>query len=101
LVVRYQAAAARPWSAYWEFADEDSGATWHAVLVGDEGIDQLRPGAVEEPTRADGGAQFADWLMQSTPQDAAVLDFGASMRNAKRPVAFSVGPSQATTGPHS
>jgi energy-coupling factor transporter ATP-binding protein EcfA2 len=101
LIVRYRAAAARPWAAYWEFADADSGATWHAVLVGDEGIDQLRPGAVEEPTRADGGVQFADWLMQSKPQDAAVLNFGASMRTAKRPVAFSVGPSQARRIPAS
>jgi energy-coupling factor transporter ATP-binding protein EcfA2 len=96
LVVRYRATAARPWAAYWEFAAEDSGATWHAVLVGDEGIDQLRPGAVEEPIRADGGVRFADWLMQSKPQDAVVLDFRVAMRNAKpQPVTFSAGPSQA------
>lgn len=41
LVIRYRATVARPWAAYWEFSDEDSGATWHAVLVGDQGIDQL------------------------------------------------------------
>jgi hypothetical protein len=44
LVVRYRATAVRPWAAYWEFSDEDSGATWHAVLVDDQGVDQLRPG---------------------------------------------------------
>lgn len=31
LVIRYRATAVRPWAAYWEFWDEDSGATWHAV----------------------------------------------------------------------
>src|SRR6185437_280594 len=34
LVIRYRAAAARPWAAYWEFSDLDSGATWHAVPTG-------------------------------------------------------------------
>jgi energy-coupling factor transporter ATP-binding protein EcfA2 len=95
LVVRYQAAAVRPWAAYWEFAAEDGGATWHAVLAGDEGIDQLRPGAAEEPVRADGGEPFANWLMQSKPQDAAVLDFRVAMRSQKRrPVHFRVGSGQ-------
>jgi hypothetical protein len=31
LVIRYRAAAARPWAAYWEFSDEDSGAAWHGA----------------------------------------------------------------------
>jgi hypothetical protein len=95
LVIRYRAAAIRPWAAYWEFSDAESGATWHAVLVGDQGIDQLRPGEAREPAQADGGMQFADWLMQSKPQDATELDFRVAMRDAKRqPVVFSAGPSQ-------
>lgn len=95
LVVRYRATAARPWAAYWEFADEDSGATWHAVLVDDQGIDQLRPGEALEPEQAAGGVQFADWLMQAKPQDVAELDFRVAMRIAReQPVVFSVGSSQ-------
>jgi energy-coupling factor transporter ATP-binding protein EcfA2 len=96
LVIRYQATAVRPWAASWEFSNRDGGDTWHAVLVGDQGIDQLRPGEVKEPAQADGGAQFADWLMQSKPQDANELDFRVAMRDATRqPVVFSVGSSQA------
>jgi energy-coupling factor transporter ATP-binding protein EcfA2 len=102
LVVRYRAVAARPWAAYWEFADEDSGATWHAVLVDDQGIDQLRPGEAREPERATGGVQFADWLMQAKPQDAAELDFRIAMRIAKeQPVTFSVESSQGGRTPAS
>jgi hypothetical protein len=67
LIIRYRATAVRPWAAYWEFPDKDSGATWHAVLVGDQGTDQLRPGEVTEPAQTEGGVQFADWLMQSKP----------------------------------
>jgi hypothetical protein len=96
LVIRYRTTAVRPWAAYWEFADEDSGATWHAVLLGDQGTDQLRPGAVEGPARAEGGVGFADWLMQAKPQDDNVLDLRVAMRNAsQQPVIFSVGSSQA------
>jgi len=96
LIVRHRAAASRPWSAHWEFADDDSGATWHATLIGEEGVDQLRPGAAGEPVPADGGVRFADWLMESKPQDAAALDFRVAMRNAKpRPVVFSTGPAPA------
>jgi energy-coupling factor transporter ATP-binding protein EcfA2 len=102
LVIRYQASAARPWAAYWEFCDKDSGATWHAVLVDDQGIDQLRPGEALGHERADGGVQFADWLMQSKPQDANEMDFRAAMRSADRQaVNFSVGSSQAGRVPPS
>jgi energy-coupling factor transporter ATP-binding protein EcfA2 len=102
LVVRYRSTAARPWAAYWEFSDEDSGATWHAVLVDDQGIDQLRPEEAGKPEQAGGGVRFADWLMQSKPQDAAELDFRVAMRTAKeQPVNFSVGPSQANRIPAS
>lgn len=95
LVIRYRAAAARSWAAYWEFSDEDSGVTWHAVLVDDQGIDQLRPGEAGEPERADGGTGFFGWLMQSKPQEADELDFRVAMRIAKeQPVVFSVGSSQ-------
>jgi energy-coupling factor transporter ATP-binding protein EcfA2 len=94
LVVRYRATAARPWAAYWEFSDGDSDVTWHAVLVDDQGIDQLRPG--EAPVSAVGGMRLADWLMKAKPQDADELDFRAAMRIAKeQPVVFSVGSSQA------
>jgi hypothetical protein len=66
------------------------------VLVDDQGIDQLRPGEAREPERAAGGVQFADWLMQAKPQDAAELDFRVAMRIAKeQPVVFSVGSSRA------
>jgi hypothetical protein len=96
LVVRYRATAARPWAAYWEFSDEASGETWHAVLVDDQGIDQLRPGEAGEPEQAAGGMGLADWLMQAKPQDAAELDFRVAMRIAKeQPVVFSVGSGQA------
>jgi hypothetical protein len=102
LVVRYRATAARPWAAYWEFSDEDSGATWHAVLVDDQGIDQLRPGEAGEPERAVGGMGLAGWLMQAKPQEAAELDFRVAMRIAKeQPVVFSVGSSQASRIPAS
>jgi energy-coupling factor transporter ATP-binding protein EcfA2 len=96
LVVRYRAAAARPWAAYWEFCDEDSGATWHAVLIDDQGIDQLRPGDALKLEQASGGGRFADWLMEVKPQDASEMDFRVAMRLAKKqPVSFSVGSSQA------
>lgn len=95
LVIRYRATAARPWAAYWEFSDEDSGATWHVVLADDQGIDQLRPGEAGEPERASGGMRFVDWLMQAKPQDATELDFRVAMRIAtEQPVNFSVGSSQ-------
>lgn len=58
LVIRYQATAVRPWAAYWEFSDEGSGATWHAVLVDDQGTDQLRPGEAREPERAAGAMRL-------------------------------------------
>src|ERR1035437_4846825 len=48
LVIGYRGAAARPWSAAWQFTGED-GTTWHAVLAGDDGIHQLRPGTAEHP----------------------------------------------------
>jgi energy-coupling factor transporter ATP-binding protein EcfA2 len=102
LVIRYRATTARPWAAYWEFSDEASGATWHAVLVSDQGIDQLRPGVAGEPTRAEGGLGLASWLRKAKPQDAAELDFRAAMRTAKeQPVNFSVGSSQADRIPAS
>ena len=96
LIIRYRATAARPWAAYWEFSDEDSGATWHAVLVDNQGIDQLRPGEAGKPEQAGGGRRFADWLMQAKPQNAAEMDFRVAMRTAReQPVIFSVGSSQA------
>lgn len=96
LVVRYRATAVRPWAAYWEFSDEDSGATWHAVLVSDQGINQLRPGEAGEPTRSENGMGLATWLMKAKPQEAAKLDFRVAMRASReQPVNFSVGSSQA------
>ena len=102
LVIKYRTTAVRQWAAYWEFADQDSGATWHAVLVDDQGIDQLRPGDAGKLERAAGGVRFADWLMQSKPQEAAELDFRVAMRIAKdQPVDFSVRSSQADQIPAS
>ncbi len=102
LVIRYRATAARPWAAYWEFSDEDSGATWHAVLVGEQGIDQLRPGEAGEPTRAEGGMGLASWLRKAKPPEASVLDFRVAMRTAReQPVNFPVGSSQSDRIPAS
>ena len=47
LVIRYRRPAARPWAAAWQFTDDKAGTTWHAVLAGDDGIQQLRPGTAE------------------------------------------------------
>jgi AAA domain len=90
LVIRYRKAATRPWTAAWQFTAEDKATIWHAVLVGDEGIHQLRPGTTEHPTQTGGGMMFADWLMKTKPQDKNVLDFRAAMRHVERPVTFSV-----------
>jgi energy-coupling factor transporter ATP-binding protein EcfA2 len=84
LVIRYRATAARPWAAYWEFSDEDSGATWHAVLVDDQGIDQLRPEEAGKPERAAGGVRFADWLMQSGGSRSATAS-GPARRSQPTP----------------
>jgi hypothetical protein len=97
LIVRYRATAARPWAAYWEFSDEDSGATWHAVPIDDQGIDQLRPEEAGKPEQPGGGVRFADWLMQSKPQDAAELDFRVAMRTAKEQSAGCAGQAAASS----
>ena len=95
LVIRYRGAVARPWSAAWQFTDDEAGSTWHAVLVGDDGIQQLRPGTAEHPAQAGGAAFFADWLMKTKPQDENLLDFRAAMQITEQPVTFS-----ASTGAH-
>ena len=95
LVIRYRRLAARPWSAAWQFTDDKAGTTWHAALVGDDGIQQLRPGPAEHPAQADGAAFFADWLMKTKPQDENLLDFRAAMQITEQPVTFS-----ASSGTH-
>lgn len=96
LVIRYRATVAPLWAAYWEFSDEDSGTTWHAVLVSDQGINQLRPGEAGEPTRSENGMGLATWLRKAKPQEASELDLRAAMRAVReQPVNFSVGSSQA------
>jgi hypothetical protein len=89
LVIGYRGAAARPWSAAWQFTGED-GTTWHAVLAGDDGIHQLRPGTAEHPANTGGAMPLAAWLMETKPQDQNLLDFRAAMRNIGQPVTFSV-----------
>jgi hypothetical protein len=88
LVIRYGRGAPRPWAVDWEFKDQDSGTTWSAVLAGDQNMHQLRPGTACQPTQTGGGMSFADWLMET--QDTNRLDFRAALRNAGRPVVFSV-----------
>jgi energy-coupling factor transporter ATP-binding protein EcfA2 len=88
LVVEYHAAAARSWSAAWEFAD--AGTVWHVVLAGSEGLQQLRPGAVGYPPPGGGSGSFADWLLAVKPQQEASLDFREAMRQEQRPVTFAV-----------
>ena len=95
LVIRYRRAAARPWTAAWQFTDDKAGTTWHAVLAGDDGIQQLRPGPAEHPAQTGGATFFADWLMKTKPQDEDVLDFRAAMQITEQPVTFSV-----STGAH-
>ena len=95
LVIRYRRLAARPWSAAWQFTDDKAGTTWHAALVGDDGIQQLRPGPAEHPAQAGGAAFFADWLMKTKPQDENLLDFRAAMQITEQPVTFS-----ASSGTH-
>lgn len=95
MVIRYRRAAARPWSAAWQFTDDKAGTTWHAVLAGDDGIQQLRPGTAEHPARTGGAMFFADWLMNTKPQDETLLDFRAAMQVTAQPVIFS-----ASTGEH-
>lgn len=95
LVIRYRRAATRAWSAAWQFTDAKAGTTWHAVLAGDDGIQQLRPGTAEHPTQAGYTVSFADWLMKSKPQDENLLDFRAAMQVTEQPVTFA-----ASTGEH-
>jgi hypothetical protein len=95
LVIRYRGERARPWAAAWEFTDDDAGMTWHAVLAGDEGIQQLRPGTAEHPTQTGGGVTFTEWLTKSKTPRENLLNFRASMRNPEQPVPFSV-----NTGTH-
>lgn len=89
LVIRYHQAAARPWSADWQFADEKAGTTWHAVLVGDDGIQQLRPGTAEHPAQTGNAVFFADWLTKTEPNDENLLDFRTAMQITEQPVTFS------------
>ena len=90
LVIRYRRSAApRPWSAAWQFTDDKAGTTWHAVLAGLDGHQQLRPGTAEHPAQTGGAVFFADWLMETKPQDENILDFRAAMRITGQPVTFS------------
>jgi hypothetical protein len=89
LVIRYHGAAARPWAAAWQFTDDKTGTTWHSVLVGDDGIQQLRPGTAEHPSRTGGAMFFGDWLMGTKPQDKTLLDFQAAMQVTDQAVTFS------------
>ena len=85
----------RPWSAAWQFTDDKAGTTWHAVLAGDDGTQQLRPGTAEHPAQTGGAVFFADWLMKTKPQDENLLDFRAAMQITGQPVTFS-----ASSGTH-
>ncbi len=98
LVIRYRGTSARPWTSAWQFTDDDTGMTWHAVLTGDEGIHQLRPGTAEHPAQTGGGTPFADWLMETKPQDKTVLDFQAAMQSNQSPVTFPVSSGTSQTG---
>ena len=95
LVIGYRRAAARAWSAAWQFTDDKAGTTWHAVLAGDDGIQQLRPGPAEHPAQTGGPVFFADWLTKTKPQDENLLDFRAAMQITGQPVTFS-----ASSGTH-
>jgi hypothetical protein len=88
LVIGYRATADRPWAVAWEFAD--AGKTWHAVLAGDEGLHQLRPGTAGSPGQADSAGSFTDWLTDTKPQDEDSLDFQNAMQNTTRPLTFMV-----------
>ena len=87
LVVSHRAAN-RPWAAAWEFTDAET--TWHAVLAGDEGIHQLRPGTADRPAQVGGGRSFTDWLMETKPQDKTTLNFRQAMQNTQQPVTFAI-----------
>ena len=95
LVIGYRRAAARAWSAAWQFTDDKAGTTWHAVLAGDDGIQRLRPGPAEHPAQTGGPVFFADWLTKTKPQDENLVDFRAAMQITGQPVTFS-----ASSGTH-
>lgn len=101
LTIRHRGGAVRPWAADWEFSHEEGGWTWHAVLVGEEGIDQIRPGEAGQPRRASGGIDFGDWLTNGKSETADVVDFRSALRNMDRPVDFSVRSGQANQVPAS
>jgi hypothetical protein len=103
LVIGCRKPAARPWSAAWQFTSTDTETTWHAVLAGDDGIHQLRPGTADHPAKIGGAISFADWLAKTKPQDKTLLDFRAAMEIADQPVTFSVnmGSSQPNWAPAS
>jgi hypothetical protein len=103
LVIRYRRADARPWSAAWQFTADKAGPSWHAVLVGEDGTHQLRPGTPEHPAQTGNATFFADWLMATKPQEENLLDFRAALQLTERPVTFSArtGPNQASSVPAS
>ena len=96
LVINYEAARSRPWSAAWEF--RDAGTPWHAVLAGDAGIDQLQPGTAAVRAQAQGARGFTDWLMDTKPQDTNSLDFRKAMQFNKHPVTFMANTVTSQTG---
>lgn len=92
LVVGYEAAAASPWFADWEFGSQGA-EMWHVVLAG-EGAGRLVPGPAMHRLRAGGARGFFDWLLASKPGADPVpsLDFGVALKSAGMPVTFSVQP---------
>ena len=89
LVIRRRSGTVRPWSADWEFSHESMEWTWHAVLVGDDGIDQLRPGEAGTSGQVSGGIGFDGWLADGKPETGDLLDFRSAMRSMDRSVDFS------------
>jgi ABC-type transport system involved in cytochrome c biogenesis ATPase subunit len=87
LLVRYEAAAVRPWFAAWEFRHGDG--TWHVVLEGD-GSGQLRHGPADPLAPLAGAGSVKEWLLASKPQAEVRLDFGVALEQMSQPVSFSV-----------
>jgi hypothetical protein len=106
LTVIHNARAARPWRAVWEFTH--AGGAWHAVVAGDDGMYQLRPGRAERTPRG-GDKNFGRWMWRAAeggddnfqhPRFGPLpdpdfgpfpgLDFGAALDQNANPVDFSV-----------
>jgi energy-coupling factor transporter ATP-binding protein EcfA2 len=87
LVIRYQAAMPRKWSAAWEFTQ--AGDSWHAALAG-EANHQLRPGRFGDRAPAASAQPFKGWLLDSKPSDKNELDFRAALLSHAATINFSV-----------